>query len=54
MAKLKCKDCGKEKGIFRSWYRCSKHGVFCPDCIATTGLLRKAVCPKCGGNVTSV
>ena len=55
--KLQCKSCGKEKKTFSSYYhRCSKHGVFCSDCVAKAGwgIFGSYVCPKCGGEVKKI
>ena len=54
--KLQCKSCGKEKKTFSTFYRCSKHGVFCDNCVAKTGwgVFGSLVCPKCGAKVQSM
>lgn len=54
--KLQCKSCGKEKKTLSKFYRCTKHGVFCSNCIAKTGwgILGDYACPKCGGKVKDV
>lgn len=57
MAKLKCSNCGKDKGLLAGlgepWYRCSKCGVICNKCDTGSTLgnmlgVSKKRCPKCG------
>ena len=60
MSKLKCSNCGREKGIFSSitepWYRCPNCGIICNNCDtgstigAAIGLTKKR-CPSCGNKL---
>jgi len=54
--KLECKECGKTKGMFSTFWRCPAcRDVFCKDCLAKTGFIVKTkVCPNCGKELQPV